>query len=68
MSTDTSTQHEQDVSDDNQRVQVEASDIRIGANGRITIPERKRKRYDIEQGDYVDITITLEKTEEEVGL
>lgn len=44
---------------------VEANDLKVGAGGRITIPEQKRERYDIEQGDWVDATFIVERSEED---
>jgi len=43
---------------------VEANDLKVGAGGRITIPEQKRERYGIEQGDWVDATFIVERSEE----
>jgi hypothetical protein len=44
---------------------VEANDLKVGAGGRITIPEQKRERYGIEQGDWVDATFIVERSEED---
>jgi len=44
---------------------VEANDLKVGAGGRITIPEQKRERYGIEQGDWVDATFIVEHSEED---
>lgn len=57
QSDDTDAQHTDDT------VEVEANDLKVGAGGRITIPEQKRERYDIEQGDWVDATFTVERSE-----
>lgn len=44
-------------------VEVKAFDLRVGAGGRLTIPDEKRERYGIEQGDFVDAVFTVENTD-----
>lgn len=46
-----------DVPESDEKVRVVATDLRVGASGRVTIPEEKRNRYGIEQGDYIDAVL-----------
>jgi len=43
---------------------VVAADIKVGKAGRMTIPESKRERYGIEQGDFIDIVLFVDGGQE----
>ena len=57
MVNDTSTVDDADVPDSEDKTRVLATDLRVGAGGRVTIPDEKRERYGIEQGDYIDAVV-----------
>ena len=65
MSTDMETLQMVDELDDDSKERVLATDLRVGASGRITIPESKRERYGIEDGDYVDAVFIVENKDED---
>lgn len=60
MSTDDAERQQDSEENTPAVVEVKAFDLRVGAGGRLTIPEEKRERYGIEQGDYVDAVFTVE--------
>lgn len=60
MAVNDETSHMVDELDDNNHKRVLATDLRVGASGRLTIPEGKRERYGIEQGDFIDAVFIVE--------
>jgi hypothetical protein len=60
MSSNTDATDSTSVPADDEQIEVQAFDLRVGKGGRLTIPESKRKRYDIEAGDYVDATFVVD--------
>ena len=67
MVNDTSTVDDADVPDSEDKTRVLATDLRVGAGGRVTIPDEKRERYGIEQGDYIDAVVFVTGDGEDNG-
>ena len=65
MSSNTDSADGTDVPTDDEQIEVQAFDLRVGKGGRLTIPESKRERYDITPGDYVDATFVVDSPESE---
>jgi hypothetical protein len=63
MSSEPTEQDEPGVPDSADKTKVVATDLYVGEAGRLTIPEEKRDRYDIQQGDYIDAILFLDGDE-----
>jgi len=65
MSGKTDAERFMEDSETDETTRIVASDVRVGAGGRVTIPHDARERHEIEDGDYVDLVVVAESGAED---